>query len=104
MTTMFETLGNRCALCALEPRVELVSQKAPPRLGGEFASTLHTGLSWQEVFALGWFLGRYTTEESASYCSVHRVRIEELRKLLAKVGVVSLHSVSLLAEPPDVDR
>ena len=95
MTTMFETLGNRCALCALEPRVEMVAERKTyiePNEG--------KGLSWQETFALGWFLGRYTTSEAVNYCTAHRVCIEELRKQLAKVGIVSLHDVSLLDEPP----
>lgn len=78
--TMFETLGNRCALCALEPRIR---EMRPFRFGG---------LSWEESFALGWFLGRYTTD-APSYCDDHRVRIESLRKELARVGVVSMASL-----------
>ncbi len=67
------------------------------RQAKSLATTASPGKS---VFALGWFLGRYTINDSANYCTMHRERIELLRKLLAKVGVVSMHDISLLSEPP----
>lgn len=83
--TIFEVLGNGCALCALEPRIQAI----PSMIDG--------GLSWEHTFALGWFLGRYTVDDSARYCSQHRERIETLRLYLRKVGI-ALPDVSLLIE------
>jgi hypothetical protein len=86
MTTMFEALGSPCALCALEPRLELIAQG------------LACGLTWRDTFAAGWFLGRYITDEDPAYCTSHRQQIELLRRNFAKVGIVSLENVSLLVD------
>ena len=82
--TIFDRMGVRCALCALWPRLEVMA-----RLNKPIGASKPSGLSAFEVFALGWFFGRYIADDP-NLCDEHRNFIETRAHELARSGGIVL--------------